>query len=134
MKRQTFHLLSMVSIGMIFQVSSAASKYSSINHNLSHSWQSQQHPQNKYPDQWSNYNAEPEYQNDYLETKTKRSGSDWIQGLKNGHCIHTLLGYKYLCMKIPNRGKQEQIYRKGKKWERVQMKTRNKLDGRIRLL
>ena len=131
MKRQTFHLLSMVSIGMIFQVSSAASKYTRINHNLSHSWQSQQHPQNKYPGKWSNFNAEPEYQNDDLETKTKRSGSDWIQGLKNGH---DLLCYKYLCMQIPNRGKKGQKYRKEKKGERVRMNVKNALDGRIRLL
>ena len=131
MKRQTFHLLSMVSIGMIFQVSSAASKYTRINHNLSHSWQSQQHPQNKYPGKWSNFNAEPEYQNDDLETKTKRSGNIWIQGLKNGH---GLLCYNYLCMQIPNRGKQGQKYRKEKKGERVRMNVKNTLDGRIRLL
>ena len=124
MKRQTFHLWSMVFIGVIFQVSSAASKYNRITHNISPSWENQ-HPQNMCPGQWGNCNVEP----DNLET-----GRDWIQGLKNGHCIHTLLGYKYLCMKIPNRGKQGQIYRKEKKWERVQMKTRNKLDGRIRLL
>ena len=133
MKRQTFHLWSMVFIGMIFQVSSAASKYSRITHNLSPSMENQ-HPQNMYPVQWGNFNAEPEYQNDNLETQTKHPGKDWIQGLKNGHDYHTLLGYKYLCMKIPNRGKQGQKDTQEKRRERVQMKTRNKIDGRIRLL
>ena len=126
MKRQNLHILYMITVGMIFQVSPEPSKYAHINHNLPSFWQTYP-PHNLHPgNQWGHLSVEPEYQNDYLKTKTKRSSKGWILG-KDGQ--HALLCYNYLCMKMPIRTKQGQKHPKEKRGTKL-----HTLDGRIRML
>ena len=125
MKILTFHILSMVTVGMILEVSSVASKYA---HNLHNSRQTQP-PQNMYPGQLGYFNGDPKYQTDYLETKTKRSRKGWIIELKKGNNQHALLCRNFRCVKIPIRHIQGLRYPKEKRGGES-----HKVDGRIRLL
>ena len=123
----------MATVVMLFQVSSVASKFTHINHNLRISWQTQP-PKNLHPGQWGYTNPEPENQKDDMEVNTMRPGRGWTQRLKVDHSQHALICHYYPCMKIPNRDKDGQKYIKEKRGGHVYIKIKNTVDGRIRML